>query len=317
MEGRSKHLRREAKPQQLVCLGTLALFVHVAGCSSHGESPTDTTSANAEVGATSVRKHALVFGGAATVDTPQDQFGDIMVQQVAWLDALGYDTTVLFSDGLNDIPCQAQAAAQLAQRCGELPAAFTRENLEAALTDLVERVGAGDEVLIAITTHGFACRGWTPPAGSDPNVAGPEAFCLALGAPRPADNWAEIPFDDLRPWLDELEAKGAWTGLLVGTCDSGNALRVAGARTCVTSATGYGTSHRTAFMLSYLDHVQGGMTLRDAYWAALPYTNGYEQCAMPCPDDPNSICAECAYYDTPWLSAEEGLPADPCDAFVL
>jgi hypothetical protein len=247
-------------------------------------------------------KYALVVGGP-----PPLQFGAWVAREVGALDRGGYHTAVLLSDGTDaeNLP-------------GGAPAAFSRENFLMALSGLVGAVSKGDEVLIAMATHGFACTGWTLPPGADPNIAGPEDFCIALGVPQPESGYAEFAFDALRPYLAKLDAAGVTTGLLVSTCDSGNALRVAGPRTCVISATGYDTSRRTVFFDSWIDHTTPSMTLRQAYHAALPYANDYEQCQQGCPDDMTKLCpGPCSYYDTPWISAERGYPDAPCDAFTL
>jgi hypothetical protein len=250
------------------------------------------------------KKYALVVGGAEASDQPDDQFGPDFERHVSFLLAAHYDTTVLFGDGLDDLPVQHDSLTQLSSMLGAQPLGFTPDTYQRAASDLLAKAQRGDQVLLTVITHGYEC---------DESIAEsqPGGFCVRTG------NGQDFSFDNFEPLLDGLAKSEALTGVLVMTCDSGYAMRFGSASICVVSATGHEKSNTLPFLHAFDDHAQAGQSLDAAYTATMIVEPPYDMCDGNCPA--GMATCECPPddQDTPWISSQQGQPDTACAAFTL
>lgn len=105
----------------------------------------------------------------------------------------------------------------------------TRANIEREFRRLARAVGAGDQVVIALSCHGSQQPDQDPPDPGDPEPDGLDEILL----PEDVGRWDggsgtvsnAIVDDELRAWLNAIVARGASVCLIADACHSGTVVR--------------------------------------------------------------------------------------------
>lgn len=214
-------------------------------------------------------KFAVLAGGAEKQGDPQfpdppgdpgiDNFSQDFLQALPFFVNNGYDTKVLYGDSPNPVaPAQAAGLAEVTKENGGAPDPFSRESLLREMERIANTVQPGDEVMLMIATHGYdkASDEQIQPDWHDPD-SGHYAFLLPHG---------EMHLDELAPYRDRIEKRGARLAVLLLTCEAQYALSFATAsgQTTVIGESGMDKGEGD-FAVSFLANLKPGMSLDEAF----------------------------------------------------
>jgi hypothetical protein len=216
-------------------------------------------------------KYALIAAGAEKEADPRDDpqfpgmdtFSPQVLQAMPFFADHGYDTRLLYGDSPKAVNrAQEPGLAEITKQANKrhVPTqAFTPDTIKAQLAQIAASVQPGDEVMVMIASHGYneGSNDKLPKLDWNDPTSGRYAFL---------SGHQDMHLDELAPYRDMIEKKGAKLAVLLMTCTSQFGLQFASSsgQTSVVSETGVDKGQGD-FAVSFLSNLKPGMTLEEAF----------------------------------------------------